>query len=396
MPLLEVREGPRKKSAAWKPNRFSNMRLDFGQDRLAFSARTSSAHEALAASAWQPACKRDFPARAALGSRAENVMLTKRQLLTVCTGAWLANSSIVRAQDYPDRPIRLIVPFPAGGPTDVMARLVAQHLAATLGSVVVENKAGAGGVIGTRSVATAEADGYTLLFAGTSTLAINPAVYRDLRYDPVTSFVPIAMVSTSPFVLVVNPSVPAHSVGELVSYARANPGKVNFGSAGIGTTPHMTAELFKSLTGIDIVHVPYKGGAAAITDVVGGQTQMTFELTAVLLPLIRAGKLRPLAVATEAREADLSEVPTMREAGVPGCLASSWFGVVGPAGTPVRIVEKLNAEINRGLRSAEITASLARLGSRPKIGTPGEFAALIAAEALRWGNVARSLPIAVN
>ena len=273
------------------------------------------------------------------------------------------------AQTYPNKPIRLVVPFPPGGPTDVMARLIAQRLSSTLGSVILENKAGAGGTIGTKAVAAAEPDGYNLLFGGTSTLAINPAVYKDLRYDPVTSFAPVAMVSTSPFVLVVHPSVPVHTVDELVGYAKANPGKVNFGSAGVGTTPHLAGELFKSLTGVDVVHVPYKGGGPVLTDLVAGQIQMTFELTAVLLPLIRAGKLRALAVATEERNPDLPEVPTMIESGVPGCLVSSWFGIVGPAGMPLHVIDRLNLEINRGLRSAEIVASLAQLGSQPKIGT---------------------------
>ena len=300
------------------------------------------------------------------------------------------------AQTYPNKPIRLVVPFPPGGPTDVMARLIAQRLSSTLGSVILENKAGAGGTIGTKAVAAAEPDGYNLLFGGTSTLAINPAVYKDLRYDPVTSFAPVAMVSTSPFVLVVHPSVPVHSVGELVGYAKANPGKVNFGSAGVGTTPHLAGELFKSLTGVDVVHVPYKGGGPVLTDLVAGQIQMTFELTAVLLPLIRAGKLRALAVATEERNPDLPEVPTMIESGVPGCLVSSWFGIVGPAGMPLHVIDRLNLEINRGLRSAEIAASLAQLGSQPKIGTAQEFATLIATEAQRWRTVAKSTAIAVN
>ena len=300
------------------------------------------------------------------------------------------------AQNYPNKPIRLVVPFPPGGPTDVMARLIAQRLSSTLGSVILENKAGAGGTIGTKAVAAAEPDGYNLLFGGTSTLAINPAVYKDLRYDPVTSFAPVAMVSTSPFVLVVHPSVPVHTVDELVGYAKANPGKVNFGSAGVGTTPHLAGELFKSLTGVDVVHVPYKGGGPVLTDLVAGQIQMTFELTAVLLPLIRAGKLRALAVATEERNPDLPEVPTMIESGVPGCLVSSWFGIVGPAGMPLHVIDRLNLEINRGLRSAEIVASLAQLGSQPKIGTAQEFATLIATEAQRWRTVAKSTAIAVN
>jgi tripartite-type tricarboxylate transporter receptor subunit TctC len=325
-------------------------------------------------------------------------MLSRRDLLIAvaagCVG--LSRSGSALAQRYPDRPIKLIVPFPPGGPTDVMARLVAQRVSSTLGNMVVENRPGAGGTIGARMVANADADGYTLLFGGTSTLAINPAVYKDLSYDPATAFAPVATVSTSPFILVVHPSLSINTLKELIAYARANPGKLNFGSAGIGTTPHMTGELFKSLTGLDIVHVPYKGGAPVLTDLVAGQIQMTFELKAVLLPLIRAGKLRALAVATETRSLELPEIPTMAEGGVPGCLASSWFGVVAPAGTRPQIVATLNSEINNGLKSAEVIASLANLGSEPKIGSPAEFAALIATELQRWSSIAKTALAKVN
>jgi len=325
-------------------------------------------------------------------------MLTRRQALAVCACA-AAAPAIQRsawAQAYPTRPIRLVVPFPPGGPTDITGRLVAQWLSEKLGTVVVENKGGAGGTVGTRAAAAADPDGYTLLLGGTSTLAINPVVFKDLNYDPVTSFTPVAMVSTSPFVLVVNPALPVHSVGDFIAYATANPGKVNFGSAGVGTTPHLTGELFKALAKVDIVHVPYKGGGPVIADLLGGQIQLTFELMTVLMPLIEAGELRPLAIATETRSADLPDVPTMAEAGVPGCLSSSWFGIVGPTGTPAVIVDKLNAEINNGLRSSDMIASFAKLGSQPKIGTPHEFAVLIASELERWGSLARKIGIAIN
>jgi len=325
-------------------------------------------------------------------------MLTRRQALAVCACA-AAAPAIQRsawAQAYPTRPIRLVVPFPPGGPTDITGRLVAQWLSEKLGTVVVENKGGAGGTVGTRAAAAADPDGYTLLLGGTSTLAINPVVFKDLNYDPVTSFTPVAMVSTSPFVLVVNPALPVHSVGDFIAYATANPGKVNFGSAGVGTTPHLTGELFKALAKVDIVHVPYKGGGPVIADLLGGQIQLTFELMTVLMPLIEAGELRPLAIATETRSADLPDVPTMAEAGVPGCLSSSWFGIVGPTGTPAVIVDKLNAEINNGLRSSDMIASFAKLGSQPKIGTPHEFAVLIASELERWGSLTRKIGIAID
>jgi tripartite-type tricarboxylate transporter receptor subunit TctC len=277
-----------------------------------------------------------------------------------------------------------------------MARLVAQRLSSTVGSVVVENKPGAGGTIGARSVATAPSDGYTLLFGSTSTLAINPAIYKNLQYDSRTAFAPVALVASSPFVLVVNPSVPVTNVDELIRYAKANPSKLNYGSAGIGTTPHLTAELFKSLTGVEIVHIPYKGGAPVIADLIGGQVQMTFELTAVLLPLIRSGKLRALAVATESRSGQLPAVPTMAESGVPGCLSSSWFGVVGPAEMPAAAIDLLNAEINKSIKSNEVVEILAKLGSEPMIGSPKDFAALIARQIDQWQEVVQATKIAIN
>ncbi len=318
-------------------------------------------------------------------------MLTKREFLTVVAAGAVgcSISGTARAQSYPDRPVKLVVPFPAGGPTDVMARLIAQRISSTFGSIIVENRPGAGGTIGTRAVAIADPDGYTLLFGGTSTLAINPAIYKNLDYDPGTAFAPIAMVSTSPFVLVVNPSLPVRSVKELIAYSKANPGKLNFGSAGVGTTPHLTAELFKFLTGSDITHVPYKGGAPVITDLLGGQIQMTFELTAVLLPLIAEGKLRALAVTTETRSPDLPDVPTMAESGVPGCLSNSWFGILGPARMPASAVSKLNIEINKAVASDNIVASLAKLGSLPKTGSPQEFAELIAKDANKWSSIVK-------
>jgi tripartite-type tricarboxylate transporter receptor subunit TctC len=293
------------------------------------------------------------------------------------------------AQTYPDRAIKIIVPFPPGGPTDVMGRLVAQILQSGLGqSVVVENRPGAGGTIGAKAVATADADGYTLLYGSTSTLAIGPALYKNL--DPAKAFAPVAMVSDVPFVLVVGPDVPVKSVQELVAYAKANPGKLNFSSAGNGTPPHLTGELFKSATGANIVHIPYKGGAPSITDVISGQVQMTFETTSVLLPLIREGKLRALAVTSAARQPQLPDVPTLIESGLTGFLANSWTGVVAPAGTPADAIVKLNAAINEGLRQPATRASFEKLGVEIKIGSPQDFAAQIGSELQKWSAIIQS------
>jgi tripartite-type tricarboxylate transporter receptor subunit TctC len=303
-------------------------------------------------------------------------------LITAGTGA---------AQTYPDRPIKLIVPFPPGGPTDVMGRLVAQSLSTNIGqSVVVENRAGAGGTIGAKAVAGADPDGYTLLYGSTSTLAIAPALYKNLEYDPTKGFTPVAMVSDVPFVLVVGPRVPVKSVQELIAHAKANPGKLNFSSAGNGTPPHLTGEMFKAATGTDIVHIPYKGGAPSITDVMAGQVEMTFETTSVLLSLIREGKLKALAVTSATRRPELPDVPTMIESGLAGFRANSWTGVVGPAGLPASVVTKLNAAINDGLKSAAVKETFAKLGVEAKIGSPQDFATMISDEMQKWSAIVKS------
>jgi len=299
--------------------------------------------------------------------------------------------------NYPVRSIRLIVPFAAGGPTDVMARLIAQQLTPRLGqTVVVENVPGAGGVTGSRAVARAEPDGYTTLFGTTSTLAIAPAIQADVEYDPVKSFAAVARVSDSDMMLVVNPSVPARSVEELVRYAKANPGKLNYASAGVGTPPHVTAELFKAATDTDLVHIPYKGGGPAIQDVVAGQVQLTFESPVVLLPLIRDGKLRALAVTGRGRNPALPDVPTMVESGISGFVATLFTGVVAPAGTSPDVIRLLNGAINSSLETPEMRANIAKLGSQVSIGTPQDFAEFIEGEFRKWSEVARSRRIKID
>jgi tripartite-type tricarboxylate transporter receptor subunit TctC len=285
--------------------------------------------------------------------------------------------------------IKIVAPFPAGGPTDVLARLMADELSTALGQpVMVENRpGGAGGTLGVRVVAGAEPDGYTLLLSNLGSLTITPSIYSTLDYDPIRSFAPIAILTASPMVLVVSPAVPASSMQELVAYAKANPGKINFASPGVGTQPHILGELFKSTAGIDMLHVPYRGAAAAITGLLAGQVQVYFETTTVLLPHIEAGTMRPLAVLSAARFPLLAAIPTSAESGYPTLKATLWSGMLAPAGTPRAVLEKLNAAINDGLRSADMQVTLKKLGAEARGGTSQEFAAFLASEVQRWAAI---------
>ncbi|HEY2135975.1 MAG TPA: tripartite tricarboxylate transporter substrate binding protein [Xanthobacteraceae bacterium] len=321
-------------------------------------------------------------------------MITKRHFLAASLASLLVRPA--RAESYPDHVIKILVPFSAGGPVDVMARLVAQHLSTAFGqAVVVDNRPGAGGTLASKAVATAEPDGYTLLFASAGSLAISPSLYKNLGYDPVAGFAPVAMVANHPIAMVVHPSVPVHSVAELIAYAKANPGKLNYGAAP-GTPPHLMVELFRTLTGIDLVFIPYKGAAQALTDLLAGQTQMTMLSTTVIVPPILAGSLRPLAVTSAARWPELPDVPTMRESGFADFPQGSWTAVVAPAGTPRDIVDKLNATINQGLRSADLRDGLAKLGAETKIYSPEELGALLAAETRKWSAVVKSSGATMN
>src|SRR5262244_2932123 len=268
------------------------------------------------------------------------------------------------AEPYPTRPIKVIVPTPAGGPVDVVARLVSNYLAAAFGqAVIVDNRPGAGNTIGSKEAAQAEPDGYTLLYSSVSGLVLAPLLQKNAGYDPLTSYDPIALVAQSSNILVVHPSVPVGSVQELVAYAKANPGKVNFSSGGIGVLPHLIGEMFKARAGIDVVHVPYRGGAPSINDVVSGQVQMTFEGTSVLLPLIKAGRLRALAVTSPKRVPELPDVPTMAESGFPGFSSTSWTGLLAPAKTPSDVIAKLNAQANVALASPEFLSAITAISS---------------------------------
>jgi tripartite-type tricarboxylate transporter receptor subunit TctC len=317
-------------------------------------------------------------------------MLTKRMFLSGAGGLAAASLLVSRARaDYPDRTIKIIVPGSPGGPTDVMARLVSQRLQQSLGqSVVIENRAGGGGSVAAKAVATAEPDGYTLLFCNTSIMTTIPAVAKRPEYNPVKNFAPVAKVSQSEQLLVLHPAVPPNSVMEFIAYCKASPGKLNCAATGYGGLPHLVAESFKAKTGADYAIIQYKGGGDSLTAVLGHQVDMTFETTTILLPHIREGKLKGLAVTSAARNPQAPDIPTMVEAGVPDYVAPSFNGVVAPAGTPANVTNKLNGAINDILKNPDVAAEIRKLGGQINVGTPADFAAFIATEAKRWLDVA--------
>jgi len=299
------------------------------------------------------------------------------------------------AAGFPDRPIKLIVPFGPGGPPDVSARIIAAYLSEHLGPVVVENHVGAGGTLAARAVATSAPDGYTLLAGTAGSLSISPQLYRNAGVDPVKDFSAVALVSSAPLVLAIQKSVPAHSVKELITYADANPGKLNYGAV-IGTPPHLSGEMFKHITGANIVFVPYKSAAQATTDVLTGQMNMTFEGTTAIVPFIKNGQLRALAVTSPQRIAEIPDVPTMDELGYKGMPPDSWQAIVAPAGTPADVVEKINAVVNQGLATTEIKNKIIGLGGQPEPKSVQEFAAFIVAQYRRWGDVIRITGVTLN
>jgi tripartite-type tricarboxylate transporter receptor subunit TctC len=294
------------------------------------------------------------------------------------------------AADYPDKPIRLVVPFPAGGGADTLARLIMPKVGQVLGQpIVIDNKPGAGGNVGAELVARAAPDGYTLLYGTNGTHAINPSLYGNLRFDPVKDFAPVSRMTAIAAMLFVTPALPATSVKELIQYAKANPRKVNFASAGNGTTSHLAGELFGTMAGIEIVHVPYRGGAAAATDVIAGEVQMMIDVMPNAYPIVKGGKVRGLAVTTAHRFPTAAEYPTIAEAALPGFEVSAWDGIFAPAGTPAPIVDRLNAAIRQALEDPQVRASLLAHGAQAVPGTPDDFARHIAAEADKWAKVVR-------
>jgi tripartite-type tricarboxylate transporter receptor subunit TctC len=323
--------------------------------------------------------------------------MIKRVLLAAVTAAGCVAIGTAAAQNFPSKPVKIVVAFAPGGPADVMARLISTHMGQALGqSVYIENKPGAGGTIGARAVAESDPDGCTLLLGNTSTLVIGPMLYKNVGYDPAKAFAPIANLGTTSNVMITNVAFGMKSVQDIIAYARKNPGKLNFSSAGIGTPPHLIGEMFKQRLGLDIVHVPYKGGGPSIQAVMTGETQFSFENPAASLPFVRSGSVRGLAVTSAARNPQVPELPTMVEAGVPDFVSVSFTGVVAAAATPPAILNKLNAAINEAQQLPEVKNVLITLAVEPQIGSPEEFGAFLARERAKWSVIVKGANIQMN
>ncbi|MEO7726028.1 MAG: tripartite tricarboxylate transporter substrate binding protein [Burkholderiales bacterium] len=298
------------------------------------------------------------------------------------------------AQSYPGKAVRMIVPFPPGGPNDILGRLIAQKLTEQMGQqVVIDNRGGAGGIIGAELAARAVADGYTLLFGGTAPLSINPGLHKKLSYDPTRDFSAVSLVGTAPSMLVAHPGTPVKTVKDLIDLAKAKPGQLNFASAGIGTPPHLAGELFKSMAGVDMVHVPYKGGGPALTDLLAGQVGLYFSGISSALPFVKEGKLRGIAVTSAKRTAVVPDMPTIAESGLPGYEVGNWYAIVAPAATPPSIVARVNNEINRALAAPEVRKRFLDLAADPLGSTPGELTVYIRSEIIKWAKVIKSAGI---
>jgi tripartite-type tricarboxylate transporter receptor subunit TctC len=323
-----------------------------------------------------------------------------RTLLTASLWAALVLTTAGRgqAQNYPNRPIKVVVPFPAGGPTDGMARIISDRLGTVLGqSIVIENRGGgAGGSIGAKVVASADPDGYTILITPGGSLTSGPAVHKNIGYDPVKVFTPVALLIETPLIVAVHSDLPVKSLAELVAHAKANPGKISWGSQGFGVAPHLLLELFKLETGADIVHVPYRGTAPMLAAIVAGEVQVVADPMTTSLPHIQSGRLRAIAVAGAERTPRLPDVPTTKEAGYPKIDSPFWLGVVAPAGTPPAIIDKLNNAFRESMAPPETRARLATLGADIKIGTPQAFGDMLAKELALWTGVVRDAKITVE
>jgi tripartite-type tricarboxylate transporter receptor subunit TctC len=315
-----------------------------------------------------------------------------RSILRVVAGVLVAGS--VLAQPYPAKPVKLIVPFPPGGNTDIVGRLIAQKLSDGLGQqVYVENRGGAGGTIGAEAAAKSAADGYTLFFATTGTLASAPSMQPDLRYDPVKAFAAISTLANAPVVVLAAAEVPVRSLKDLVDAAKAKPGQLKFGSAGTGHFVHLAGEMFKIAAGVDMLHVPYKGVNAALTDMLGGRIELMFDAPAQYEPHLQSGKVRALAVASPKRLARLPEVPTTAEAGLPGYELASWFGLAAPAGTPADAISRVNAEVLKALAAQEVVQTLNKLGLEPAGSSPQQYAAMIVEDLDKWRRAVKAAGI---
>ena len=312
-------------------------------------------------------------------------------LKLLAAAATLAVAGTAAAQGaFPSKPINIIVPFSAGGTTDILARIVGQYLGEELGQpVIIDNRPGAGGNIGGMAAARAPADGYTLFMGTVGTHAINAALYSKMPFDPIKDFAPLSRVATVPNLLVANPAQPFKNVKELIAYAKANPGKVNFGSSGSGSSVHLSGELFKSMTKVDMVHVPYKGSAPAMTDLLGNQISVMFDNMPSAIQHVRSGKLRPLAVTTAKRSRELPDVPTIAEAGVPGYEATSWFGMWAPAKTPADVQQKIYTALVKVLKNPAVIKKIEDQGGDVVIDTQAQFDAYIKSEAAKWGKVVK-------
>ncbi len=319
-------------------------------------------------------------------------------LISLALVAMLAVVPATRAADYPSRPIRIVVPYVAGGPTDVLGRYFADYLSRDLKqTVLVDNKAGAQGAIGAEAVAHAEPDGYTLLFTASSVLEINPILYKKLAYDPDRELRVLAVVTDLPSIMVVHPSVPAKTIGEFVAYARQNPGKLNFGSAGTGGVGHLSGEMLKQMAGIEMTHVPYKGAGPALADLIAGHIQATFETLGTALPPIKAGLLRPLGVSSQQRIPDLPDLPTIAESGYPDYRSTVWYGVAAPAGVRDEIVQTVRASINRALDDEVFRASLTKVGFPPlRPHSEAETKQFVDADRARWSALLKQLNISLD
>ena len=325
---------------------------------------------------------------ARLASGGGTIRALLRSGLTAAALACAAAASL--AQSFPEKPIRFVVGFTPGGPSDILARALGQKLGERWSQqVVIENRPGAGGNVAAEAVAKSTPDGYTWLLGNNSILATNQSLYRSLGYDPVKDFAPVSLVAIQPNILVVNPQLPVNSVNDLISFARKHPGKLNYASSGSGAAAHLAGELFKTMAAVDLVHVPYKGAQPALTDVIAGEVQVMFATSASVIPFIKAGKLRALAVTTARRSASVPDLPTVAEAGVPGFEAITWHGVVVPAATPAPLVERVNRDIVGVLGMADLRERLAALGAEVVAGTPREFTEYIAAEIPKWARVVR-------
>ena len=323
--------------------------------------------------------------------------IVKLQFVVLLAAALTGMPQIARADDYPSRPVNLIVPFPPGGSTTVMARNVADKLSAALGQqIVVENRGGAGGTLGTRFVAKAPPDGYTILLSYTATMAIAPAMNANAGYDPHKDFTPIGMIGFAPNVLVVHPSMPVHSIAELIAYAKAAPAPLQYGSPGVGTVNHLAGEYLASEAGLKLQHVPYKGNGPAISDLLGGHIPMMFLPIPVALGNVKAGTLRALAITTAKRSSLLPDLPTLAESGVPGFDAALRYGLMAPAGTPLAVIARLNRELNAALASEDVKERLATEGAESLPGTPEAYAADVAGDEMKWGGLVKKLGLKVE